>query len=173
MLRALTIGLALLACTVRAGAQTKPPAFLDAEAPKGRVETLHLQAQVAGGGLGADGRGHVQIGVAPKAKMHVYAADVAGYLPFTLKVEPAALVTPGKVTYPAAETYVFPPTGESSRVYLKPFTVTHAFVLTPDARRTVAAGGSVTGTATIRYQACDDRVCYRPATATVAFDITR
>jgi hypothetical protein len=173
MSRAWTLALAVLAGTATAGAQTRTPDFLEAEASKGRVETLHLQAHVAGGGLGADGRGHVELGVTPKAKMHIYAADVTGYLPFTVKVAPAAVVTPGKVTYPLAETYAFPPTGESSRVYLTPFTVTQAFVLTPEARRTVAAGGTITAVATLRYQACDDRVCYRPVTATLSFDITR
>ena len=52
-------------------------------------------------------------------------------------------VTPGKVTYPAAETYVFPPTGETSRVYMKPFKVTQAIVLGPEARKTLATEGRV------------------------------
>ena len=66
-----------------------------------------------------------------------------------------------------------PPTGESSRVYVKPFRVTQAFVLTPAARRTLAAQGSVPGVAQLRYQACDDRVCYRPATGTLTFTIVK
>jgi Disulphide bond corrector protein DsbC len=169
-----TLGCGLLVCAVTLEAQPRPPSFL-ADAPLNpRLETLHLEAQAdAPVRIGADGRGTVTVVVTPKPRMHVYAADADGYVPFTMKVEAVSAVAPGKVTYPAAETYVFPPTGETSRVYMKPFKVTQAIVLGPEARKTLATEGRVNGVVTLRYQACDDTVCYRPNTGRFGFDITR
>lgn len=169
-----TLGLGLLLASVSLEAQPKPPSFL-ADAPlDSRVGTLHLEAQAEGPArIGADGRGTVTVVVTPKPRMHVYAADADGYVPFTMKVEPVNAVTPGKVTYPAAETYVFPPTGETSRVYMKPFRVTQPIVLGPEARKALAADGRLDGVVTLRYQACDDTVCYRPTTGRFAFEMVR
>lgn len=173
-LAALCLAALALAGAGLASGQTKPPAFLDAAPPTPRLQTPHLEAQAVGQvRVGTDGRGVVTVAVSPRAKMHVYAADVVGYVPFTLKVEPASVAIAGKATYPPAETYVFPPTGESSRVYMKPFTVTQHFALTPDARRTLAARGAMTATVSLRYQACDDTVCYRPLTASLSVDLVQ
>ena len=174
MVRALPIAMALFTAVLPASGQSRTPSFLDDTADPTRFETQHLLARVEGTvRVGEDGRGAVTLAVTPRAKMHVYAADAAGYVPFTLRVEPATSFTVGRATYPQAEIYVFPPTGESSRVYIKPFKVTQAFVLTSAAQRTLAATGTVAGVAQIRYQACDDRVCYRPTSGVVSFDIVR
>jgi len=174
MLMVRTLGLGLLLASVTLDAQPKQPSFL-ADAPLNpRVGTLHLEAQAEGPvRVGADGRGTVTVVVTPKPGMHVYAADAEGYVPFTMKVEPPAGVSTGKATYPAAETYVFPPTGETSRVYMTPFRVAQAIVLGPEARKTLAAEGRLDGVVTLRYQACDDTVCYRPTTGRFAFEIIR
>jgi hypothetical protein len=174
MSRALPIALALFTAVLSAAGQSRTPSFLDDAADPTRLDTPHLQARVEGAvRVGADGRGAVTLAVAPKPKMHLYAADAEGYVPFTLRVEPAAAMTLGRITYPRAEIYIFPPTGESSRAYIKPFKVTQPFALGAEARRTLAATGKVAGVAQVRYQACDDLVCYRPATGAVSFDIVR
>jgi hypothetical protein len=164
----------LAAAVVLAGslvhAQPGGPAFL-AEAPPPRLETRHLQAQADGPvRVAADGRAVITVLVTPKPKMHVYAADVEGYVPFTAKMDPLPGVTAGKVTYPPSEIYVFPPTGESSRAYMKPFKVTQALVVAPEVRKAMAEGRSVTASVTLRYQACDDSVCYRPTNGTLAVE---
>lgn len=154
----------LLLPAVLAG-QSRPPAFLDEEAAGPRLETRHLVAEADGPiRVARDGTATLTLVVTPRPGMHVYAADATGYVGLSMATE-AAGVTAGKVTYPAAETYVFPPTGETSRVYMQPFRVTQRIT----ASRTAAA----TGTVTLRYQACDDRVCYRPTTGRLAVDITR
>jgi hypothetical protein len=169
---------ALALCLVVAGAslhaQPKSPAFLDNPPPNPRLETPHLQAEPEGPvRVGEDGRAAVTVLVTPRPKMHVYAADATGYVPFSMKVQPQAGVTPGKVSYPAAETYVFPPTGESSRVYIEPFRVTQVVAVTPALREQIATGSPAPMVVTIRYQACDDAVCYRPTTGSLAFTIAK
>lgn len=155
-------------------AQPRTPSFLADPPATVRLDTLHLQAQVDGPvRAGADGRATVAVRVTPKTKMHVYAPDVQGYVPFTLAVQAAPGLTMGKVTYPPSETYVFPPTGESSRAYMRPFVVTQVLTISGEARQKLAAGGRIDGAVTVRYQACDDRVCYRPTSGTLAFEIVR
>jgi hypothetical protein len=163
----------LLSATV-VSAQPRRPSFMDAMPLDATLETPHLQAQARGPvRIGADGRGTMTVVVTPRPRMHVYAADVEGYAPFSLKLEGPASLTPGKVTYPAAETYVFPPTGETSRVYMRPFEVTQAVTLTADGRKALAPGARVNGVATLRYQACDDTVCYRVTTGAFVVEIIR
>lgn len=172
MVRSTVAALLLAGAVVQS--QPKAPSFLDAAAPSARLDTLHLQAQAEGPvQVGPDGRAVVTLLVTPRPKMHVYAPDVAGYVPFTVKLEPQAGIMAGKVSYPPSETYVFPPTGESSRAYMKPFRVTHVLTVAPDVRKKVAGGAPVDGALVLRYQACDDAVCYRPTTGSVAFSLAR
>lgn len=165
----LTVLSALLSAFVLQ-AQPRVPTFLDAATLNLDLVTPHLKAQATGPvRIGADGRAVVTVIVTPKPKMHVYAADVEGYLPFTLKVEPGLGITPGKITYAPPETYVFPPTGETSRVYMKPFEVTQAIVVAPEARAARTGRAGTPGVVTLRYQACDDTVCYRPTMGRFVF----
>lgn len=169
-------GLLLAAGLVSAGAAAaqKPPSFLAPDATTGRLTTRHLEAVVEGEPrVDAAGRATVSIRVTPAPKMHVYGPDVTGYQPFTLTVDPVPGVTVGRVVYPPSGTYVFPPTGESSRAYLKPFVVKQGLSLDAAKRRALAAGTPLTLLVTLRYQACDDRVCYRPASGTLSVDLTR
>jgi DsbC/DsbD-like thiol-disulfide interchange protein len=168
MRRLLLAGLVLTAVAVPA-AQPRPPSFL-AEAPLNpTLTTPHLEARAAGDvTIGADGRASLVVLVTPRPKMHVYSADVEGYVPFSVKVQAPAGVEAGKVAYPAPELYVFPPTGESSRAYIKPFKVTVPLTFPADAR---ARARTVPGVVTLRYQACDDTVCYRPTTGSFVFTV--
>lgn len=154
-------------------AQPRVPPFLDAAPLDPTLVTAHLQAEASGPvRIGTDGRGTVTVVVTPKARMHVYASDVEGaYVPFTFKVAGPPSVTAGKVSYPAAETYVFPPTGETSKVYTRPFEVKQAVTLSAEARKMLEAGKTITGVGSVRYQACDDKVCYRPASGSFVFEI--
>ena len=166
--------LCLALSSVSLDAQPKPPAFLDAMPLGTRLETPHLQAETEGPArVGSDGRMVVTVLVTQRPKMHVYAADAKGYVPFSMKVQPQAGVTPGRVSYPPAETYVFPPTGESSRAYIKPFRVTQVVTVTPEIRQKVAHGTPVPVVVSLRYQACDEAVCYRPTTGSLAFTIVK
>lgn len=162
---------ALLSADV--AAQRNTPSFLEAEPASARLQTRHLEAVVQGEArVGSDGRAQVAIRVTPQPRMHVYAHDVEGYLPFSLTVAGPG-VTAGKTTFPPSEVYVFPPTGESSRAYMKAFVVKQSLTVDAATRRALAAGSPVLLVATLRYQACDDRVCYRPASANLRVALTR
>lgn len=164
----LVCALLVLSAPLAGSGQSRPGQRLPAmpgepELPEGVVQTRHLQAQVTGEPrVGADGTGSVTLAVTPGARMHIYAHDAEGYAPFRLEFEPRADLVGGSHAYPAAELSIFPPTGETSNVYTKPFVVTRGFTVKGRLREQIrASADGVPVTLVLRYQACDDRVCYR------------
>ncbi len=138
--------------------------------PATRVETSHLTAVTDPLTVTAarDGRVTLRVHVTPAPRMRVYAHDVTGYRPLSLEVAPMEGLTVRPPRWPASQLYVFPPTGEVSRVFDAPFVVEVQADLSASLRRAVTSG-SARLTARLRYQACDDRLCYRPAEAQVAW----
>jgi DsbC/DsbD-like thiol-disulfide interchange protein len=116
----------------------------------------------------------LQVDVTPKPKMHVYAPGQDGYIPIslTLDADPAFTAAEGK--FPAAEKYFMPALNETQLVYSKPFRVTQEVTLarTPALRERARQGAaSLTIKGTVRYQACDDRICYLPANVPVEWTV--
>ena len=161
-----------LVAAVSAGALTAAPraqSGLDLSKPPTdttRVETRHLTLTTAIGEGGVkDGRAELVLHVVPKAKMHVYAPDQDDYIPLTLTVASIGRVKAGKPQFPPAEQYFFEPLKETQRVFSKPFKVTVPVTLTASATSPLTVSGSV------RYQACDDRICYVPQTVAVSWTL--
>lgn len=94
--------------------------------------------------------------VFPKAKMHVYSPEqTGGYIRIELSVDEVDGVKAGKPIFPKGADYYFEPLRETFKVFDAPFRIRQD--VTMGTRR-----GPVTVTGTLRYQACDDLVCYRP-----------
>jgi cytochrome c biogenesis DsbD-like protein len=106
------------------------------------------------------------IDVTPNPNIHVYAPGAKDYIPITLKLDAAASVKAGKLTYPHSETMVF--ADEKVPVFQKPFRLTQDVTL----GGSLKPGATVALAGTVNYQACDDRVCYPPETAPVAWTVT-
>ncbi len=98
--------------------------------------------------------------------MHVYAPDQTDYIPIELKVETAPSFRAQPIQYPAAEQFFFEPLKETQRVYSKPFRMTVPITL---AQKATAAPLTIKGT--VRYQACDDAICYLPQTIGVTWKV--
>ena len=112
----------------------------------------------------------LRIDVAPGPKMHVYAPGQQGYIPIALTIETTPdvrVVHP--MTYPTPGTYYFAPLKETVKVYEKPFRLLQdvTLALTPALRQRATAGETLRLTGSLEYQACDDKVCYRPQTVAV------
>lgn len=105
--------------------------------------------------------GHVSLvaAITPKPKMHVYAPGQAGLIGVTITVDG---VKSGALTYPQPEKRVI--AGETELIYSKPFQITDAVTLAP---------GTTSIKGTLRYQACDDVICYLPTTVPLEWKITR
>jgi hypothetical protein len=76
--------------------------------------------------------------------------------------------------YPNSEKYYFAPLQQTQLVYSKPFRIVQdvTVALTPAMReRARGAGASLTIAGTLRYQACDDAICYVPKEIPVSWTI--
>jgi Disulphide bond corrector protein DsbC len=105
------------------------------------------------------------VDVTPKAGIHVYAPGSKDYIAVAVKLAPQLEVKPGKLEYPKSEMMSF--ADERVPVFQKPFRLTQPVTLD----KSVKAGATVTVAGTVTYQACDDRVCYPPESAPVAWTV--
>lgn len=113
----------------------------------------------------AGGRVSLFVDIVPNAGIHVYAPGAKDYRPITLDLEPSSSVAAGKTVYPKSEILSFE--AERIPVYQQPFRLARALTV---ARATKA--GVVTVAGTVNYQACDDKVCYAPASVPVNWMLT-
>jgi DsbC/DsbD-like thiol-disulfide interchange protein len=138
-----------------------------APADPSRIDTKHLTITTSSSPPAAapGERVSLSVDVSPKPKMHVYAPDQTDYIPIELKVEAAPSFRAQAIQYPAAEQFFFAPLNETQRVYSKPFRITLPITLA----RTAAAPLTIKGT--VKYQACDDAICYLPQTVEVNWKV--
>lgn len=99
-----------------------------------------------------------------KPNMHVYAPGVEGYIAidWTMKATDAAKAH--DVTYPASEKLYLQAIDETVPVYRNHFRLTRDVTIAQEAKikPLVDASGNFSVEGTLRYQACDDRLCYVP-----------
>jgi hypothetical protein len=141
------------------------------ETTKKPIETAHLSVMtsisgisgISGTAVRAGGKVTLQLDVTPKPKMHVYSPGQDGYIAIALTLDAAPGLTPAKAKYPAGEKYVMPALNETMLVYAKPFRITQDV--------TIAGAGEKTIKGSLRYQACDDAICYLPKTIPVEWTI--
>jgi DsbC/DsbD-like thiol-disulfide interchange protein len=134
-------------------------------APK-PLETRHLSITVSTGSI-VSGKLPLHVDVTPRPTMHVYAPGQPGYIGITLTLDADAPVkVSGKPKYPAPRKFFMPVLNETQLVYSTTFRLTQDVTIP----RT-AAPGPLTITGTLRYQACDDTICYKPVTVPVSWTI--
>ena len=98
--------------------------------------------------------------------MHVYSPDQTDYIPIALTIEAGPSFRLQPIRYPAAESFFFAPLNETQRVYSKPFRIEQPIIVGRDAPASLVVKG------TIRYQACDDAICYLPQTIPVTWKVS-
>jgi DsbC/DsbD-like thiol-disulfide interchange protein len=108
----------------------------------------------------------LRLDMLPAPGIHVYAPGNSDYIPISVTLIAPAGVQVHAPVYPAGEDYVFGELKETVKVYSRAFQVRQPVVVTRAAAK--AAGGSLTIAGSVRYQACDDRVCFPPATVPVS-----
>ena len=110
--------------------------------------------------------------VMPGPKIHVYAPGQTGYISIALVMtaSPDWRATPPM--FPTATRFV-DPLGERVQVYDRPFRVRQdvTLALTPSLRQRATAKEPLVIAGALEYQACDDKVCYRPETIPVQWTV--
>jgi DsbC/DsbD-like thiol-disulfide interchange protein len=159
-----------LSAGVILGAQA--PGAESSRAPAASKETAHLKITTTQGGEAVRGRKvSLFIDVAPKPKMHVYAPGQAGYIAINLTLDPNPAFTAAKAKYPAGEKLLIKILNETQIVYAKPFRIAQEVTLAPTRARSSADGAPLTINGMLRYQACDDTICYLPVNIPVAWTV--
>jgi DsbC/DsbD-like thiol-disulfide interchange protein len=142
------------------GLATQSPATTPKKIDSKYLTVVTSTGQVTGG------RVPLYLDITPKPKMHVYAPDkTQTYIPVALTIDAANGVKPLTSKFPPPEKYFFEPLKETQLVYSKPFRIVQEVTLP-------RASGTVTLTGTLRYQACDDKVCYIPQTVPVSWIVS-
>ena len=98
-------------------------------------------------------------------KIHVYAPDVEGYIAIDWRMEEADGLTHYEVEYPASKTLHLPAINETVPVYEGAFRLVRDVMIGQQGEiESLLQDGQVTIRGSLRYQACDDRMCYLPTT---------
>ena len=106
------------------------------------------------------------VDVTPNPGIHVYAPGAKDYLPIALKMDATAGVSVGALTYPKSQTLMFD--GQKIPVYDKPFRLAQRVTFD----RSLKEGETVRLVGTLNYQACNDEVCFIPASAPVRWTVS-
>ncbi|MQA30993.1 MAG: hypothetical protein GEU82_14365 [Luteitalea sp.] len=133
-----------------------------------KVETYPSETAAAPGG-----KVSLIVKIEPVARMHVYAPGADDYRIVTLTVAAQRFVRLAPTRYPASEMYLFEPLNERIPAYQKPFTLVQEVTLDsqPEARAALRATPSLTLTGTLDYQACDDRICFKPVSVPLTWTV--
>ncbi|OFW22179.1 MAG: hypothetical protein A3H97_04785 [Acidobacteria bacterium RIFCSPLOWO2_02_FULL_65_29] len=111
--------------------------------------------------------------IEPGARMHVYAPGADDYQVITLRMAEQPFVRLPPVQYPASEIYVFEPLDERIPVYQRPFKLIQDVTLDtrPEALAAFRSKPSLKVTGTLEYQACDDKVCFKPVSVPLSWTL--
>ena len=141
-------------------------------------ETAHLEisASQSNPDILVGSRFHLALDITPKPKMHVYAPGAAelGYRVIGLDLEVPSFLRVLPAEYPASEIYHFEPLDEHVPVYQRPFRLVQEIVVEgdPESAARLAEIDALTLTGRLDYQACDDAVCFNPASVPLTWTLT-
>ena len=150
---------AALALIADSGAQSSKPAAA-AETPHLSVVTSAGPARLAPGA-----KLSLFVAVTPKPKMHLYAPGERDGLPVALAINPHPALKLSPPSFPPPQKFFFEPLQLTQLVFSKPFRITQ------DVTLAAAADAPLTITGSLRYQACDDSVCYLPKTVPLEWTV--
>ena len=143
---------------------------------RGDTPYLLIGAYQSNSTITVGSRFHLGIEIKPKTDIHVYApgAQELGYRVIELSLDAPDFIQTLPVVYPSSEIYHFEPLDEHVPVYLKPFNLVQEVVVagSPAATETLASLDVVTLTGRLDYQACDDEVCFSPASIPLTWTLT-
>lgn len=138
------------------------------------TEYLEIKTYPSDAGVAPGNRFAILFDVTPRPRMHVYAPGATGYRVVAVNIQPQRFVRVLPLKYPTSEIYFFKPLNERVPVYRKPFTLVQEVILEgqPEAQAAFRGKDSLTLTGTLDYQACDDEICYNPASVPLSWTVT-
>jgi hypothetical protein len=133
---------------------------------------LSMKATISDDTVAPGSRVTVAIDITPARNIHVYAPG-ADYQVIALTLDPDPLLVTHPVQYPKSERYHFKPLNETVPVFQKPFRLTQDVTIaaTREAQKTLAGRKTLALSGKLDYQACDDSICFRPASIPFTFEL--
>ena len=130
---------------------------------------LQLTASASNAIVSAGQRVALSLDIELKPNVHVYAPGVEGYIPIEWKMKESDAAAEHDVSYPPSVKLHLPVIDETVPVFRDRFRLTREITIgqDPKVRPLLDAAGKLTVEGTLRYQACDDRICYIPQNLTV------
>jgi len=140
-----------------------------------KVSTAHLEITTypSDSAVAPGNRFSIALDIQPHDGIHVYAPGAKNYRFIGLNIAAQPFVRTIPVKYPASEIYFFKPLNERVPVFQKPFTLIQEVILegTPPAQAALRDKNAVTIAGTLEYQACDDKICYNPASVPLTWTL--
>ena len=143
-------------------------------AARATASTAHLKltSWASDGAVRGGNRFALALGIELKEKMHVYSPEVTGYIPIDWRMESAEGLTHYDAEYPASRTLHLPAIDESVPVYEGSFRlVRDVMVGQAGELGDLVRDGTLTIRGSLRYQACDDKMCYLPSTVPLEWTV--
>lgn len=120
------------------------------------------------------GRVALVVEVTPKPNMHVYAPGQPDVIPISLTLKAADAKIAQPVQFPPAEKLEVKELGETQLVYSRPFRLVQD-VAVPSSpslvKRAASPDASLTFNGVLKYQACDNTICYAPVSVPVTWTV--
>jgi DsbC/DsbD-like thiol-disulfide interchange protein len=109
----------------------------------------------------------LSIRITPNPGVHVYAPGNKDYIPVVVTMTPTAGLAMQAPAFPKAEDFFFGPLAETVKAYSKGFVATVPVRAESSLRShaTTAGIADVPVSGTVSYQACDEKVCFPPQSA--------
>jgi hypothetical protein len=131
------------------------------------IQHVTVAASAAPPVAATGGKVTLLLDVTPNRDVHVYAPGAKDFVQTTLTLSPQGRLTIGKPGYPKAELVLDPVLHERIPEYTKTFRIAQPVTLGP----AVKSREELTISGVLSYQACDDKVCYPPASASVTWTV--
>src|SRR5262245_13601453 len=153
----------VLLAAIVASAQTPTPS-------KPAVETAHVTIATSVSAQKAEPGGKLSlfVEIAPKPKMHLYAPGEKEGIPVSLTIESNPAIKAGKPEFPPPQKFYFEPLKLTQLVFSKPFRIAQPIAIVGS-----PSGAALTIKGVLRYQACDDAVCYLPKNVPLTWTVDR
>ena len=158
------LALSVAGLSARQVAGTRPATSAAARVASRSTPHLKFTATISPVVIGPGARISIALDVVPKKGMHVYAPGTQ-YRPVVIRLQADPSLRVHNPVYPKPTVYRFKPLNEDVLVYDAPFRLV-VDVIAGDSvalRAQLRGRTQMTIKGTLDYQACDDRLCYLPA----------
>ena len=125
---------------------------------------LSLTASASKSVVAAGHRVALALDIDLRPNMHVYAPGVENYIAIDWKIKDSGTAVAHEVVYPKSEKLYLQAIDETVPVYRNHFRLVREITIAPEAtlKPLLNKDGTFSVEGTLRYQACDDRLCYVP-----------